>query len=202
MATMTRREALQWTSAAAAMAAFPKDLFAQTPSFPKGAIIRTLFKDYAPEELADGATLFHEHLSLGPDFNDRFSAASAAVLAAQGLPPSPRRAGPTPAQGPDPMRDVDLMAEELRTARRDGIACIVDAGLEGAGMDLAFIRAAAKKAGFPVVKGAGFYTQPFYPQQVATMSEEQIVRALVRQADEYPAGAFGEIGSWDEITAV
>jgi phosphotriesterase-related protein len=203
MATFTRREALQITGiSAAAIAAFPRDALSQTPAFPKGAIIRTLFKDYAPEELADGATLFHEHLSLGADFNDRFSAASAAVLAAQGLPPSPRRAGPPPAQGPDPMRDVDLMAEELRTARRDGIACIVDAGLEGAGMDLAFIRAAAKKAGFPVVKGAGFYTQPFYPQQVATMSEEQIVRALVRQADEYPAGAFGEIGSWDEITAV
>jgi phosphotriesterase-related protein len=100
------------------------------------------------------------------------------------------------------MRDVDLMAGELRTARRDGVACIVDAGLEGAGMDLAFIRTAAKKAGFPVVKGAGFYTEPFYPKQVAKMSEEQIVRALIQQADEYPAGAFGEIGSWDEITAV
>jgi hypothetical protein len=34
------------------------------------------------------------------------------------------------------------------------------------------------------------------------MSEEQIVRALVNQAETYPAGVFGEIGSWDEITAV
>src|SRR6478735_4352122 len=203
MATLTRRDALQMTAlGAAALAAFPKDALSQTAAFPKGAIIRTLFKDYAPEELAGGATLFHEHLSLGTDFNDRFRAASAAVLAAQGLPPSTRPAGPPPAQGPDPMRDADLMAEELRTARRDGVACIVDAGLEGAGMDLAFIRAAAKKADFPVVKGAGFYTEPFYPKQVATMSEEQIVRALIKQADEYPAGAFGEIGSWDEITAV
>jgi predicted metal-dependent phosphotriesterase family hydrolase len=33
------------------------------------------------------------------------------------------------------------------------------------------------------------------------MSEEQIAQALVKQADEDPAGAFGEIGSWDEITA-
>ena len=30
----------------------------------------------------------------------------------------------------------------------------------------------------------------------------QLVRALVRQADTYPAGVFGEIGSWDEMTAV
>jgi phosphotriesterase-related protein len=203
MATMTRREALQFTGLGiAAMAAFPSDALAQTPAFPQGAVIRTLFKDYTPAELAGGATLFHEHLSLGADFNQRFSAASAAVLAAQGAPPSQRPAGPPPAPpGPDPMRDVNLMAEELRAARRDGVACIVDAGLEGAGMDLAFIRAAAKQADFPVVKGAGFYTEPFYPKQVATMSEEQLVAALIKQADEYPAGAFGEIGSWDEITA-
>jgi phosphotriesterase-related protein len=51
------------------------------------------------------------------------------------------------------------------------------------------------------VKGAGFYTEPFYPKAVMTMSEDQIVQALIRQADTYPAGVFGEIGSWDEITA-
>jgi phosphotriesterase-related protein len=68
-------------------------------------------------------------------------------------------------------------------------------------MDLNFIRAAAKASGLRVVKGAGFYTEPFYPKAVMTMSEDQIVRALIKQADDYPAGAFGEIGSWDEITA-
>jgi phosphotriesterase-related protein len=203
MTTITRREALQMTGVAAAVAAFAGSTQAQSPSFQKGAIIRTLFKDYAPEELAGGATLFHEHLSLGADFSDRFRAASAAVLAAQGAPPTQRPAGPPPPPpGADPMRNVDLMAEELRTAQREGVACIVDAGLEGAGMDLKFIRDAARKSGLPVVKGAGFYTEPFYPQQVAAMSEEELVRALLRQVDEYPAGVFGEIGSWDETTAV
>ena len=99
------------------------------------------------------------------------------------------------------MRDVALMAEELRGARRDGVACIVDASLPGTGMDIDFIRAAAKMSGLPVVKGAGFYTEPFYPKEVMTLSEAQIVQALIRQADDFPAGAFGEIGSWDEITA-
>ena len=203
MSTFTRREALKLVGGAAAAAALRFDAWAQAPSFPKGAVIRTLFRDYAPEELAGGATLFHEHLSLGLDFSDRFRAASAAVLAAQGAPPTARPAGPPPAPpGPDPMRDVDLMAEELRSAQRDGVACLVDAGLEGAGMDLEFIRAAAMKSGLPVVKGAGFYTEPFYPKDVATMGEAQLVRALLRQADDYPAGVFGEIGSWDEITAV
>lgn len=202
MATLTRRDALQLVAGAAAVAALGSSASAQAPAFPKGAVIRTLFKDYAPEELAGGATLFHEHLSLGTDFGDKFRAASAAVLAAQGLPTN-QAAGPPPAPaGPDPMRDVDLMAEELRAAQRDGVACLVDAGLEGSGVNLEFIRAAAKKSGVPVVKGAGFYVEPFYPKEVAGMSEEQLVRALVRQAETYPAGVFGEIGSWDEISKV
>jgi phosphotriesterase-related protein len=202
--TLTRREALKILGlGTAAFAVAPMRSLAQTSLFPKGAVIRTLFRDYAPEELADGATLFHEHLSLGPDFGERFRAASAAVLAAQGAPPATRPAGPPPAPaGPDPQRDVNLMADELRNARRDGVACIVDAGLEGAGMDLNFIREAATKSGLPIVKGAGFYTQPFYPKEIATMSEAQLTRALIRQADDYPAGAFGEIGSWDEITSL
>jgi phosphotriesterase-related protein len=203
MTNLTRREALQAMGAATLSMAFGLDARAQTAAFAKGAVIRTLFKDYAPEELAGGATLFHEHLSLGPDFNERFRAAAAAALAAQGAPPATRPTGPPPAPaGPDPMRNVDLMAAELTSARSDGVACIVDAGLEGTGVDLDFIRAAARKSGLPVVKAAGFYTEPFYPKEIANLSEEQLVRALLRQADDYPAGAFGEIGSWDEITAV
>ena len=180
MGQLTRREAILGLGAAGLAA--PLAAKAQPVAFPPGAIIRTLFADVSPESLGGGATLFHEHLSLGPDFADRFRAASAAVLRAQGRPTT-NAAGPPPATGPDPMRDVALMAEELRSARRDGVACIVDAGL-------------------PVVKGAGFYTEPFYPKELAAMSEAQIVQALIRQADDFPAGVFGEIGSWDEITAI
>src|SRR5262252_6354532 len=49
---ITRREVLELLGAGAAAAALP---FAQAPTFLKGAIIRTLLKDYAPEELAGGA---------------------------------------------------------------------------------------------------------------------------------------------------
>src|SRR5262245_46011789 len=178
--TITRRTALEMIGIGAVYAAaVPKAAFAQTLPFPKGAIIRTLFKDYAPEELAGGATLFHEHMSLGPDFNDKFRAASAAVRAAQGLPALPARAGgPPPAPpGPDPMRDVALMAEELATAKRDGVACIVDGGHPDMGRDLNFVRQASMKSGVPVVAGCGFYSQPFYPKEISTMSEEQIVQA-------------------------
>jgi len=203
MPTITRRQALHAIGmSTVAVSAFARSAVAQTPPFPKGAIIRTLLKDYSPEELAGGATLFHEHMSLGTDFNDKFRAAAAAVRAAQGLPPAPARGGgPPPAPpGPDPMRDVELMSEELATAKRDGVACIVDGGHPDMGRDLNFVRQASMKSGVPVVAGCGFYSQPFYPKEISTMNEEQIVQALIKQADDDPAGAFGEIGSWDEMT--
>ena len=196
---LTRRGTILGLGAAGLAA--PLSTLAQPAAFPKGAIIRTLFADLDPQALAGGATLSHEHLSLGPDFGERFIAASQAVLAAQGAPTAGAARPPPKPPGPDPQRDVALMAEELRKAQREGVACIVDAGLEGAGMDLDFIRQAARASGLPVVKGAGFYTEPFYPAAIRTMAEDQIVRILIKQADDYPAGAFGEIGSWDEITA-
>jgi hypothetical protein len=92
---MSRRAALELLGMTAAAAALPRPAFAQPPAaaFPNGAIIRTLLKDYAPGELAGGATLFHEHMSLGPDFNARFTAAAAAARAANGLPPVAGRGG-------------------------------------------------------------------------------------------------------------
>lgn len=190
----------------AAAAAIPKSAFAQQPTFPKGAIIRTILKDYAPEELASGATLFHEHMQLAPDFNVKFSAATAAARAANGLPPAPARGGgraggPPPPAGPDIMHDVDLMSEEVAKTKSAGVACIVDAGHPDMGRDVNFIRQVSMKSGVPIVIGGGFYSQPFYPKEISTMSEEQVLKALLKQVDDDTLGVFGEIGSWDEITA-
>jgi phosphotriesterase-related protein len=100
------------------------------------------------------------------------------------------------------MRDVDLMSAEVADAKRDGnLACIVDAGHPDMGRDINFIRQVSMKSGVPIVAGGGFYSQPFYPREISTMSEEQIVSALIKQADDDVLGVFGEIGSWDEITA-
>jgi phosphotriesterase-related protein len=200
----TRRQALEALGIGAAAAAAPRAALAQ-PAFPKGAIIRTILKDYAPEELAGGATLFHEHMQLAPDFNAKFTAATAAVRAANGLPAPPPRGGPgrggaAPA-GPDIMRDADLMSAEVAKTKADGVACIVDAGHPDMGRNIDFLRQVSMKSGMPIVAGGGFYSQPFYPKEISTMSEDQIVQALLKQADEDTLGAFGEIGSWDEITA-
>src|SRR6188472_1522379 len=89
----TRREALGILGMGVAAAALPEFASAAPLTFPKGAVIRTILKDYAPEDLAGGATLFHEHMQLATDFNAKFSAASNAVRVANGLQPNPARGG-------------------------------------------------------------------------------------------------------------
>jgi phosphotriesterase-related protein len=203
---MTRREALGLLGMTAAAAALPASPAAEGPTFPKGAIIRTILKDYAPEELAGGATLFHEHFQLATDFNAKFGAATAAARAANGLPALPARGGGpgragAPPPGPDIMHDVDLMTAEVKKAAMDGnLACIVEAGHPEMGRDVNFVRQVAMKSGVPIVIGGGFYAQPWYPKEISTMSEDQILKALIKQVDDDVVGAFGEIGSWDEIS--
>ena len=201
---MTRREALELLGMTAA-SALGVSTSAQGPTFPKGAIIRTILKDYAPEDLSGGATLFHEHFQLARDFGAKFAEATAAARAANGLPPAPARGGgPARAGGPPPpdiMHDVDLMTAEVKKAAAEGnIACIVEAGHPEMGRDVNFVRQVAIKSGIPIVIGGGFYSQPFYPKEISTMTEDQILKALLKQADDDVVGAFGEIGSWDEIS--
>jgi len=204
----TRREALGALGMGAAAAVLP-GLAAAAPTFPRGAVIRTILKDYAPDELGGGATLFHEHMSFPPDFLPRWMKYAAETRAASGLPPLPappagRGAAPPPPapaeSGTYFMQDLEVMADEMAAAKRDGIACIVDGGHHDMGRDMNFLRQVSMKSGMPIIAGAGFYTQPFYPASISTMSEEQIVRALVAQVEADPIGAFGEIGSWDDIT--
>lgn len=206
---LTRREALGLLGMGVAAAALPEFASAATPTFPKGAVIRTILKDYAPEELAGGATLFHEHLSFAEDFMPRWMRYAADTRRENAPPGAPAPAAgrgaapttpPTAESGPFFMVDADLMSDELRIAKREGIGCIVDGGHPDMGRDINFLRTISMRSGMPIVAGAGFYTQPFYPKEISTMSEDQIVQALIKQVETDPVGVFGEIGSWDYIT--
>ena len=202
----TRRDVLGMLGIGVAAAALPEWASA-APTFPKGAVIRTILKDHAPEELAGGATLFHEHMSFPPDFLPRWMKYAAETQAANrpsNAPPAGRGATP-PTLAPAPsgayfMQDLDVMSEELAIAKGEGISCIVDGGHPDMGRDLTFLRRLSMKSGMPIVAGAGFYTQPFYPKEIGAMSEGQVLEALIRQVESDPVGAFGEIGSWDDIT--
>jgi phosphotriesterase-related protein len=201
----TRRETLGALGAGVAAAALSGVASAQ-PAFPKGAVIRTLFKDYAPEELGGGATLFHEHMSLRNGFMAdwmRFAGetreANRAPNAAAPARPANAAATAAPA-APNFMEDADLMSAEMSAAKADGIACIVDGGHPDMGRDINFLRQISQKSGLPIVASAGFYSQPFYPKELSSWSEEQVFQAIMKQVNADPIGALGEIGSWDYIT--
>jgi phosphotriesterase-related protein len=184
---------------AAAAGAALSDISTAAQSVQKGVVIRTVLRDYAPDELGGGATLFHEHMSLALDFLTRFEEYTRATRLAAGTAANPP---PTPAPTDLAfMQDLDLMVDELTVAKREGISCIVDGGHPDMGRNVNFLRQLSMKSGMPVVAGAGLYTQPFYPRDISTMSEDQIVRALIRQVETDPVGVFGEIGSWDDMTA-
>lgn len=208
----TRREALGLLGIGAAAAALPTQLLA-APTFPKGAVIRTVLKDYAPDELAGGATLFHEHMSFQDDFMTRWTGYAAdtrretAMPGAAQAPAAPRPANATPPPAPPStpsgqyfMRDLAYQTEEMKLAKADGVACIVDGGHPDMGRDINFLKQISQQSGLPIVAGGGFYTQPFYPKDIATWSEEQVFQALMKQAATEPIGCWGEIGSWDWIT--
>src|ERR1700744_1149548 len=172
---------------AASTGAAPSASGAAKAEFPPGAVIRTLQKDYAPQELAGGATLFHEHMSLRDGFMVdwmRHAAETRAAPQAPGTPPRPAGqggGGAAAAPAPNFLVDEDLMANELSIARREGIGCIVDAGHPDMGRDVGFLRRISQRSGLPVVASAGFYTQPFYPPDIAAWSEDKVVDAIMAQ---------------------
>jgi len=212
-----RREALGILGGGAI--AFRQAAFGQsTPQFPKGAVIRTILKDMAPEELAGGATLFHEHMSIAPDFMTRWMAfnrairpatagtgaragATGAGAAGAGTGRAGQPAATPPANQTFFADDIDLMVEEMKAAKADGVACLVDGGHEDMGRKLENLKLMSERSGMPIVAGGGFYSQPFYPPEIATMSEDEIAQVIIKRANTQPLGALGEIGTWDEMTA-
>src|SRR4051794_29651246 len=171
----TRRQFLELLSIGTAAMALPASSLAAGPAFPKGAVIRTVLKDYAPDELAGNAVLFHEHLSFAPDFVSRLDSYSAATAAANGTAYA--------ATGPNDlsfMQDIDLMVDELTAAKREGVGCIVDGGHPDMGRNVGFLRRLSMRSQMPIVVGGGLYTQPFYPHEISAMSEEQILRMLLK----------------------
>src|SRR5262249_43039270 len=84
----TRREALGLLGMGAVAVALPEVAAAAAPTFPRGAVIRTILKDYAPDELGGGATLFHEHMSFASDFMTRWTGYAAETRALTGPPPA------------------------------------------------------------------------------------------------------------------
>jgi phosphotriesterase-related protein len=197
MPTMSSRRDILRLIGASAAAAFAPSLGARDERirFPSGAVIRTVLKDLPPAALAGGATLFHEHLSVGADFMPKAMAQFRILLGPDAvLPPLP------PPDQQRLLRDLGVMTQEMRLAAGAGVACIVDAGHPDMGRNFQFLKQLSLKSGMPIVAGAGYYTQPFYPPEIARWDEDEIAQELVRQVQAEAIGAYGEIGTWDAMT--
>ena len=165
---------------AAAAPALPPPAGASQVTFPQGAIVRTLLEDLSPDALADGATLFHEHLA--------FDYAS---------PPAEPRAPDTP-EPPPPTNDemVDLLVEELQMAKFDGVSCIVDSSIgPRTPQQLENLRTMATRSDVHVVLGGSYFLQARYPEDIVAMPQEEITASMVAQAARERWGALGEVGS-------
>ena len=144
-------------------------------TFPDGAIIRTILRDVDPEELAGGATLFHEHLSIG----------------------DPRPPWVPPPENPRPpfTADLDLMADEVNATAQEGVSCIVNGGTKDLGQNYERLRALAERVNLHVVIAGGLWTEPRYPPEIAGWTEEEVAADFMRDAEAERWGALGEIGS-------
>jgi phosphotriesterase-related protein len=193
----TRRDIIRLIGASAAAAIAPRPGAAGEPlHVRRGAIIRTVLEDLPPAALAGGATLFHEHLSVGADFMPKVMAQFRTLLGPDAI--LPPLSSPEQQQS---MRDLGVMAQEMRAAAADGVSCIVDAGHPDMGRSMQFLQQLSRKSAMPIVAGTGYYTEPFYPPEIARWNDEQITQALVQQTKTDPIGALGEIGTWDVMTA-
>ena len=173
--------AILWTEDVSLAQTGPRWLTARTGgpvTFPPRAIIRTILQDVPPDALATGATMIHEHLT------GNYSS-----------PPAGRGARPGAAgQGPE-LQQVDLMVEELRATRQDGVHCIVDAALRRRPAEnVEQMRQISRRSGLQIVLGGGYYKAP-YAAEVGSMSEDQLADQFCQDAAAQRWGALGEIGT-------
>src|SRR5688572_14263541 len=128
---LTRREALGLLGTVAGVGLVTALRDAQAvaaQAFPQGAIVRTLLKDLPPQQIT-GATLIHEHLSLG--------------------------SSPWPGGIERPQwkffDEVDVIVEEVKAVAQDGVSCIVDGGGFGLGRKMENLRTIASRSGVHIV---------------------------------------------------
>src|SRR4051794_38027259 len=144
---------------------------ARAASFQKGAIIRAILRDLPPEALANGTTLFHEHLDGVYDAS------------------SPHLQMPPPSS-----QDVAPAIAEVKKAMKQGVVCVVDGGHPDMGVNRDHLRQISAATGLHIVACGVYYNQNTYPAEILKMSEDEIAQSLVREAQAGRYGAYGEIG--------
>lgn len=95
----------------------------------------------------------------------------------------------------------DRVIDELIAARKEGVHCIVNPR-SSLPQNLENLKAISTRSNVHIVACAGYYMQGLYPPEVATKTEDQIAEDLAQEAHRDGLGAFGEIGSSPNSTAL
>ena len=145
--------------------------------FPEGAIIRLQLKDERPENLGAGAFLWHEH----PTTSGRFAS-----------PPGARMTDE---------EQLNLMVDELKAARMDGVGCIFDTTHKRrTAKDIQYTRELALRSGLPYgICGARDVGRDPWWNNAAAKGEQRVVETLAedmyKESIEQRWAALGEIGT-------
>jgi phosphotriesterase-related protein len=167
---------------------------ARSPSkvtFPRGAVIRTIVKDIPPDALTSGSVQVHEHIG--------------GIFRPTPPPPPDSELVPGVVAPKDEAEYLELMAEELRMSRAEGVSCLVDAAAAGRRDDRTIenLKQISTRSGMHVVVAGGYYQDlaipARYPADIVQMAEEQLQQQLVADSERQRWGAFGEIASSQQM---
>jgi phosphotriesterase-related protein len=101
--------------------------------------------------------------------------------------------------------NVDVLVDEVKAARQEGVGCLVDAATtRRTDAALQNLRTIATRSGMPIIMAGGYFQdldnlQSPYPPKIAQMSEDQIADEFVSDSATQRWGAFGEIGTSNEM---
>lgn len=99
---------------------------------------------------------------------------------------------------------LDCMEETIREFKdlyEKGVRNVIELSNRGMGRDISYMAKVAKESGINVLCATGFYKEPFFPEEVYTLTEEELTNLMVREIEEgiegteIKAEVIGEIGS-------
>ncbi len=131
-----------------------------------------------------GSVQFHQHLG------GRFAPTP---------PPGPNEIAPGVVAPKNEAEYIDLMVEELKMARVEGLVCLADPGSYRDAHTIENLKQISLRSNVHVVLGGG-YGQDLamasrYPEAVKKMSEDQLAEELIRDTPTQRWGAYGEIST-------
>ncbi len=164
----------------------------QRVRFPEGSVIRTIVKDFAPDQLPAGSVQIHEHVT---------------GVFAPTPPPTQPDLVPGVAAPANEAEYLALMIDELKMAKADGLGCLVDAASNQRrdSRTVENLRKISSESNVPVVLGGGYYQDlampAKYPAEMLALSEDALTDELVADAGTQRWGALGEIASSQPMQA-